>query len=214
MLGFLFTDPLQFLIWAAALVSAVTVHEFAHAWTAVRLGDPTPKLQGRLTLNPLAHLDPLGTLMLLLVRFGWGKPVVFDPYNLKNPRRDAAVISLAGPAANLLLASILSVLLRIATSPFSAQYLLAGLIPPFIMLNVVLAIFNLIPVHPLDGGKILVGLLPHRDATKVDLFMSKYGIFILILLVFPIFGTSFVFSIISPVINFLLKIYIPGTSLS
>src|SRR3990167_3483958 len=179
MLGFLFTDPLQFLIWAAALVSAVTVHEFAHAWTAVRLGDPTPKLQGRLTLNPLAHLDPLGTLMLLLVRFGWGKPVVFDPYNLKNPRRDAAVISLAGPAANLLLASILSVLLRIATSPFSAQYLLA-----------------------------------HRDATKVDLFMSKYGIFILILLVFPIFGTSFVFSIISPVINFLLKIYIPGTSLS
>lgn len=214
MLGFLQTDPLVFLVWAIALISAVTVHEFAHAWTAVRLGDPTPKLQGRLTLNPLAHLDPLGTLMLLLVRFGWGKPVQFDPFNLENPRRDAAVISLAGPASNLILASVLSIVLRFAQTPFSPFAGLAVFIPPFIMLNVVLAIFNLIPVHPLDGGKILVGLLPPRDALKVDLFMQKYGIFILIILIFPLFGTSPVFTIISPVINFLLGIYIPGTSLS
>lgn len=214
MIGFLFSDPLLFLIWAAALISAVTIHEFAHAWTAVKLGDPTPRLQGRLTLNPLAHLDPLGTLMLLLVRFGWGKPVQFDPFNLKNPRRDAAVISLAGPASNLLLASLLSIILRLVSMPFSGLTILSALIPPFIMLNVVLAIFNLVPVHPLDGGKILVGLLPPSDAARVDLFMNRYGIFILILLIFPMFGTSFVFSIISPVINFLLGIYIPGTSLS
>jgi Zn-dependent protease len=204
MLDLLYSNPLLFLIWAAALVTAVTIHEFAHAATAVRLGDPTPKLQGRLTLNPLAHLDPLGTLMLLLVRFGWGRPVQFDPFNLENPRRDAAIISLAGPASNLLLAGVLSIILRLTNSPF---------IPPFIVLNVVLAIFNLIPVHPLDGGKILVGLLPPLDAGKVDLFMQRYGIFILILLIFPVFGTSFVFTIISPIINFLLEIYIPGTNL-
>lgn len=214
MLEFLFSNPVLFLIWAAALISAVTIHEFAHAWTAVKLGDPTPKLQGRLTLNPLAHLDPLGTLMLLLIRFGWGKPVQFDPFNLKNPRRDAAIISLAGPASNLLLASALSLLLRLFQSPFSPFAFFAALIPPFIMLNVVLAVFNLVPVHPLDGGKILVGLLPPRDAVKVDLFMQQYGIFILILLVFPVFGSSFVFSFISPIINFLLGIYIPGTTLS
>lgn len=209
MLGYLFSDPLLFLVWAMALISAVTVHEFAHALTAVRLGDPTPKLQGRLTLNPLAHLDPLGTLMLLLVRFGWGKPVQFDPFNLENPRRDSAIISLAGPASNLLLASILSVILRISIMPFSPIAFITPYIPPFIMLNVVLAIFNLIPVHPLDGGKILVGLLPTRNAAHADIFMQKYGIYILILLIFPFFGGSLVFSILSPVINFLLSIYIP-----
>lgn len=210
MLGYLFSDPLLFLIWAIALISAVTVHEFAHALTAVRLGDPTPRLQGRLTLNPLAHLDPLGTLMLLLVRFGWGKPVQFDPFNLENPRRDSAIISLAGPASNLFLASVLSVILRISIMPFSPISFLSAYIPPFIMLNVVLATFNLIPVHPLDGGKILLALLPARDAARADIFMQKYGIFVLILLIFPIFGSSLVFSILSPVINFLLSIYIPS----
>ena len=103
MLGVLFNNPLSFLFWLVALAMAITIHEFAHAYTADRLGDPTPRLQGRLTLNPLAHLDPLGTLMLLLVRFGWGKPVQFDPFNLKNPRKDGALISLAGPASNLLI---------------------------------------------------------------------------------------------------------------
>ncbi len=205
MLGFLFSDPVLFIVWALALTLAVTIHEFAHAWAAVKLGDPTPKLQGRLTLNPLSHLDPLGTLMLLFFRFGWGKPVTFDPFNLENPRRDTALISLAGPASNLILASLLAILLRITG---------ITLIQPFIMLNVVLAIFNLIPVHPLDGGKILVGLLPPSDAANLDDFMNKYGIFILILLVFPIFGTSPALTIISPIINFLLNIYIPGTTVS
>ncbi len=210
MIGYLFSDPLQFLFWAAALVSAVTVHEFAHAWTAVRLGDPTPRLQGRLTLNPLAHLDPLGTLMLLLVRFGWGRPVQFDPFNLENPRRDTAIISLAGPASNLILASALSVILRISLMPFSGIAFLAPFIPPFIMLNVVLAIFNLVPVHPLDGGKILVALLPPKEAAQVDAIMHRYGMFILIILIFPVFGSSPVFAILSPIIDFLLSVYIPG----
>jgi len=99
-----FSNPLLLILWLAALIIAVTIHEFAHAFAADRLGDPTPKLMGRLTLNPLAHLDVLGTLMLLIARFGWGKPVQFDPFNLRHPRRDSAIISLSGPVANFLLA--------------------------------------------------------------------------------------------------------------
>src|SRR5688572_2528428 len=113
MLGDLFNNPLSFFLWLVALTIAITIHEFAHAYTADRLGDPTPRLQGRLTLNPLAHLDPMGTLMMLLVRFGWGKPVQFDPFNLRNPRRDGAIISLAGPVSNFLLATLCSILLHI-----------------------------------------------------------------------------------------------------
>ena len=146
----LINDPLLLLIWLGALLSAITVHEFAHAFAADKLGDPTPRLQGRLTLNPLAHLDPVGTLMLILFRFGWGMPVQFDPYNLVDPKRDGAIISVAGPAANLILAGILSVIARL-----SSLYFLS-ILTPFIMLNVILAIFNLVPIHPLDGGKILL----------------------------------------------------------
>lgn len=210
MLNFLFSDPVSFLVWVAALLSAITVHEFAHAWMAVRLGDPTPKLQGRLTLNPIAHLDPIGTLMLLLVRFGWGKPVQFDPFNLENPRRDSALISLAGPFSNILLATIFSLLLRLSVTFGTGIPLIATLAPPFILLNVILAVFNMIPVHPLDGGKILVGILPPREAAQADRFMKQYGIFIVLLMVFPIFGSSPVFTILNPIINLLMGIYIPG----
>lgn len=214
MLTYLFTNPLFFVVWALSMLTAITIHEFAHAWMAVRLGDPTPKLQGRLTLNPLAHLDPMGTLLLLLIRFGWGKPVQFDAYNLQNPRRDTAIISLAGPVSNLLLATVLSIILRVVSQPFSPFFFLSHFIPPFIYLNIILAIFNLIPIHPLDGGKILVGLLPHRDAVKVDLFLKQYGIFLLVLLIFPLWGgVSPVLQLISPVINFLLNIFIPNSTI-
>src|SRR3989338_8810889 len=149
---------METLYFLFGLIIAITVHEFAHALLADRLGDPTPRSQGRLTLNPLAHLDPVGTLMLLLFRFGWGKPVIFDPYTLAHPRRDAGIISLAGPASNILLATILALSLRFLPLP--------QLLSPFfyitILLNITLAVFNLIPVYPLDGEKILAALLP-RD---------------------------------------------------
>lgn len=202
MLSTLFESPLFFLIWVASLLVAITIHEFSHALAADRLGDPTPRLQGRLTLNPLAHLDPIGTIMIIIASFGWGKPVQFDPYNLKNPRRDAALISVAGPISNILLASVLSLLFRLTNSPF---------LIPFIVLNVSLAVFNLVPIHPLDGGKILIGLVTPDLARDLDRFLSRYGMFLLLFLILPIFsGRSLVSIIISPVISFLLSLYIPG----
>ncbi len=221
MTGELFNNPLGFVFWAVALVVAITIHEYAHAYAAERLGDPTPRLMGRLTLNPLAHLDPLGTLMLLIARFGWGKPVQFDPFNLRNPRRDSAIISLAGPVSNLVLALICSVLLNIL---FRSRFLLLdnwiigllvnlviALLQPIIILNVVLAIFNLVPIHPLDGFKIVGGVLPPEYA-KQWYELEPYGMIFLLFLVFPIFGgTSPISTIISPIINLILSLLMPVT---
>lgn len=214
MLDFLFTDPRMFLFWIVALVVAVTIHEFSHALAADRLGDPTPRVQGRLTLNPLAHLDPLGTLMLLLVRFGWGRPVQFDPYNLANPRRDAAVISFAGPASNLVLATLLSVFFRFSVNFNQVPLLVFEILAPVIYLNVLLAVFNLVPVHPLDGGKILVGLLPAESAAVWDRFLQQYGLILLLFILLPFFGgTSLVSIIIGPTVGFILNLLLPAGGL-
>lgn len=223
MIGSLFNNPLSFFFWLVALIIAITIHEFAHAYAADRLGDPTPRLQGRLTLNPLAHLDPLGTLMLLLVRFGWGKPVQFDPFNLRHPRRDSAIISLAGPVSNFLLAGLCAVLLNLlvdarltllSSSVLGAMaYVLSVLLQPVIVLNVVLGVFNLIPIHPLDGFKIVEGILPAEYA-KQWRELESYGMIFLLFLVFPIFGgASPVSRIISPVIDFILSLLLSGTQL-
>jgi len=216
MLNYLFTNPLYFFIWIAALLSAITVHEFAHAWTSNRLGDPTARLQGRVTLNPLAHLEPLGTLMLLLFRFGWGKPVPFDPFNLRHPRRDSAIISFAGPAADLILATVLAIIIRLAHLTVVPQiaYNLELILTPFIVLATTLAIFNLIPIHPLDGGKILIGLLPEKLAYQWDKTLDRLGFFIIIFLLIPLFGGySLVSLIISPIINLILSLLLPGAPL-
>lgn len=189
--------------WLIALIIAITIHEFSHAFAAEHLGDPTPRLMGRLTLNPLAHLDPLGTLLMLFTRFGWGKPVQFDPFNLKDPRKDAALISLAGPVSNLLLAAVLALVLRfVPTSIFS---LLSSVFLPVIFMNVGLAVFNLIPIHPLDGFKVIGGILPEslaRDWYQLE----NYGMFLLIMILLPFGSFSLVQTIIMPPINFILKI--------
>lgn len=207
-----------------ALAVAITVHEAAHAWMADRLGDPTPRLMGRLSLNPIVHYDSVGTTLLLITvllayrgivpfPFGWAKPVPFDPYNLANPKRDSALISLAGPVSNLLIASIASILLRISFGPFSYLNFLSSALYPLIVLNVALAIFNLIPIHPLDGGKVLVGILPSKYSGSIDAFLTRYGILILFFLIFPFGGASFLGMIISPVISFFLNLFIPGYSM-
>lgn len=207
MIESLFQSPLLFLLSTASIIAAITIHEFSHAWAADRLGDPTPRLQGRLTLNPLAHLDPIGTIMLVLFRFGWGKPVVFDPFNLKNPRRDAMLIGLAGPVSNLLTAITASLLIRLL--PFSHLAIVA--IQPFLIISVVLAIFNLVPIHPLDGGKIMTGLLPRDLAMEWEAIMRQWGFIILIFLIIPFGGASPVFYLIGPVIGLILNLLLPGS---
>src|SRR3989344_2523293 len=174
---------LEVLIWAGALLIAVTIHEFAHAFIADKLGDTTPGMQGRISLNPLRHLDPIGTLMLILFRFGWGKPVQFDPFNLRHPKRDSALIALAGPAS-----------------------MLAVLAVPLILMNITLAIFNFLPVPPLDGAKVLYGILPMEWAEEYNHFMKDYGMILLILLIIPIGGRSIAINLILPVINFLVQL--------
>lgn len=197
---------------------AITIHEAAHAWMSDRLGDPTARLMGRLSLNPIKHLDLYGTvlvpLFLILARspfvFGWAKPVMFDPYNLKNPKKDGALIALSGPVSNMILALIFSLILRFGGGVFFPINFLAILIIYMITINITLAVFNLIPIHPLDGGKIFLGLLPDKDAEEADRFMQRYGLIILLFLIFPIFGgRSPLYSLISPIIGFLLNFLIP-----
>lgn len=211
MLNTLLKDPISFVITFLSLIIAITIHEFAHAWAADRLGDPTPRAQGRLTLNPLAHLDPIGTLLILFAPIGWGKPVQFDPYNLENPRRDAALISLAGPLSNILLATVFALFLDYLFHSGGITEIWGQVLADMIILNVSLAVFNLVPIHPLDGGKILIALLPDNLASDWDRFLHQYGMYILILLIFPIFGHgSLLFSFISPLIHLIISLLVPG----
>jgi Zn-dependent protease len=223
MIAQLFNNPLAFVFWLAALIVAITIHEYAHALAADRLGDPTPRLQGRLTLNPLAHLDPVGTLMLLFVRFGWGKPVQFDPFNLRHPKRDSAIISLAGPISNFLVAIVCAIFIQLL---FNARltlisnavtgsfiYLFIGLLQPIIILNIMLGVFNLIPIHPLDGFKIVEGILPDTYAGQWK-ELEPYGMIFLLFLVFPIFGSvSPINRVITPIIDGILSILLPGSGI-
>lgn len=207
------------ILQAVAFLAALTFHEFAHAAAADRLGDPTPRVQGRLTLNPIAHIDLFGTILLPLfliltrapILFGWAKPVMFDPYNLTNPRRDAAIISFAGPLANLILAIVSSVLLHTSLFYNVGGDIAINFLYQFVFINVVLAIFNLVPVHPLDGGKILIGLLPEDIADQWDRILQQYGTIILLFLIFPIFGgQAIIWNIIGPTIKLLIGLLLPA----
>ncbi len=161
-------------------VPSITVHEFAHAVVAHTLGDRTPQRHGRLTLNPLAHLDPIGTLCLLFAGFGWAKPVPVTTWDLRHPRLAECLIALAGPASNLLLAWLTLWLYTHATTKPSpeASLLLAGF-----SLNVTLAVFNMLPVPPLDGGHLIANLIPERHRARYEALLP-YGILIVLLMVF------------------------------
>ncbi len=160
----MFPDISQLLIMAPAFIFALTFHEFAHAWSANKLNDPTAKNEGRLTLNPLVHLDPVGTIMLFVVGFGWARPVPVNPRNLQNPRQDMMWIALAGPCSNVLLAFALG-WLYYNTAPTSEMMSIFRAMLQFgVYINLVLCFFNLLPIPPLDGSRIITGLLPQEQA--------------------------------------------------
>ena len=166
-----------------ALLIALTVHEYAHARAAVMLGDPTPRLMGRLTLNPVAHLDPIGLIMLWLFKFGWAKPVPINPSYFKNYRQDMVVVSLAGPVSNMVLALLTAFLIGILAK---MQLLSGGWVKVLWMTytyNIILAIFNLVPIPPLDGSKVLASILPGQQGRIFDQ-LEQYGPFILMGLVY------------------------------
>lgn len=175
------------------LVIAFTLHELAHAWVADQLGDPTPRRMGRLTLNPLAHLDPIGSLLLVFAGFGWAKPVMTNPYNFRNgPRLGMALVAAAGPAANLLMAIVAAIPFRVGLLALNTRALtpIGGVLPTpalflfdFILINIYLMLFNLLPIGPLDGLKVLSGFAP-REWDQALHVLEQWGMFILMALVF------------------------------
>ncbi|MFA4880907.1 MAG: site-2 protease family protein [Candidatus Doudnabacteria bacterium] len=178
------SEPIMFLAWLVAMAISVTLHEFAHALSAYLQGDATAKYSGRLSLNPLRHLDLWGTLMLLLVGFGWGKPVPYNPYNLRNQKWGPSIVALAGPGANLFLILFFGLILKILVvgGVLDVGNMLYILIEMIIILNAVWFTFNLIPIPPLDGSKLLFAILPRRfDHWKI--FLAVRGPLILIFLI-------------------------------
>jgi len=199
----------RFLILIPPILFAVTIHEVAHGWVAWRLGDPTAKIMGRLTLNPVRHLDPFGTLVFFLTQtIGWAKPVPVNPMNLQNPKQDMVWVSLAGPLSNLVMAALSAFFVRSLIRPLSLLVPDAILTPIVYMgilsvqLNIGLAVFNLIPIPPLDGSKVLIGLLP-KDLAYRFAALEKWGFVLLLLLVF----TGVAGNIIVPLVFYLNRIF-------
>ncbi|MGH7825612.1 MAG: site-2 protease family protein [Candidatus Binatia bacterium] len=213
----------QIALWAIPVLTAIVFHEVAHGWVAYRLGDSTAARMGRLTLNPIAHIDLFGTVLLPLLLivanspflFGYAKPVPVNFQNLRNPKRDMIWVALAGPATNLLLALCAVVFLKLALPVFTAaagggaQSAMVGFFAPVafmarnaVIINVVLAVFNALPLPPLDGGRVLVGLLPEPHSSVVAR-VEPFGFLILIVLLM----TRTLETIIGPPIDYLLNFY-------
>jgi Zn-dependent protease len=193
LLGLLRDDPLTFLLLSVSLLGAISLHEFAHAYAADLQGDRLPRAMGRVSLNPARHLDVLGTLMIFLVGFGWGKPVEFRPQALSSKRFGAAIVALAGPAMNLALA-LVGAFAFVASRNASVSGTLTLFFGLFASINILLAVFNLVPLPPLDGSRLLTIFLP-PSRQNIIYFLDRYGFIILLALVF--FGG---FTLLEPVI--------------
>lgn len=178
----MFTDLQSLLITLPAILLALTVHEFAHGWAADRLGDPTARLSGRLTLAPLAHIDWFGLLLLVFAGWGWAKPVPINPYNFRRPKQGMLYTALAGPLSNLLFAVVTAIAIGLSVKFGLRGGIVLEMLQALCEINIVLAVFNMIPVPPLDGSRILAGLLPDRGSSLIWR-LEQYGPIILIVLV-------------------------------
>lgn len=194
----------KFGFFVVSVIIAITVHEFAHAWSAYKLGDQTANFHKRLNLNPLNHLDPIGTLFIFLVGFGWGKPTPFNPWNLKNPRRDSAIISISGPISNFLMAAAAAILFHLVPEGLKFKY---DFLAMFVQLNILLGLFNLVPISPLDGFKVVGGLLP-RSMYPTWAQTEQNGYLLLLFLVF--FARDILFGFIAIPGRFLLSLLLGG----
>lgn len=199
-----------FLLYLPGLLVALTVHEFSHGYVSYKLGDPTPKVQGRLSLNPLRHIDPIGFIMMILFRFGWCKPVQCNPFYFKDRKKGMMWVALAGPLANFSFALVAALLFGVLTlflptqiilNPTLIQVLLGVLI-----YNVNLGLFNLIPIAPLDGSKVLEGLLPTDLSYRYQEIMNRYGILLLLALMFTGAYRYIIGPLAGASLNFLLRI--------
>lgn len=191
---------MEFLFVIIILIMSVVIHEVSHGYAALALGDSTAKYEGRLTLNPISHLDPVGSVLIPLMGYflggfiiGWAKPVPFNPYNLKNTRWGEALVAMAGPISNILIALIFGLIIRSAVITSVPFLNLAGFV---VLINITLAVFNLMPVPPLDGSKILFALLPYKWH-QLRVSMEQYGLILVLIFVF------FIWQILSPIIGIL-----------
>jgi Zn-dependent protease len=192
----------EVLSWFVILIVSLSIHEAAHAWAADRLGDPSARMLGRLTLNPVSHVDPIGTILFPLVAvmtnlpiLGWAKPVPVNTHNLRHPRRDFAFVAAAGPASNILIALVATVALALLDPVLGYGPLTPrGLLVRAVNLNVILAVFNMIPVPPLDGGNVLAGFVPESAARVIDA-LRPWGFLIL----YALLLTGLLFTFVSPI---------------
>jgi len=203
-------DLIGLIFYLAILLMSIVIHEFAHGWMAFRLGDSTAQYYGRLTLNPIKHLDFWGSFLVPLVLyffsggtmvFGWAKPVPYNPHNLRDQRYGTAKVAFAGPAANLLVALIFGLALRFVPIPILISTGLGQVFGLIVFLNILLAIFNLVPLPPLDGSKILFTFLP-RSLDNLRIFLEHYGMFILLFFIF------FAFQWILPVVFWIYQLIV------
>jgi Zn-dependent protease len=196
LLSLLFKSPIEAIVFIIGIVVAITVHECAHAWTAYKLGDDTPFLMGRVTLNPLAHLDPVGSIAFLLLGFGWGKPVVYNPLRLSR-KSDELLIALAGPLSNIICAIALN-LLAFGMAHLASPFINVEFLQLAAGINVILAAFNMIPIPPLDGSSIVAYFWPEYRS----LVGGQIGLVILLALIFlPVGGGHLLNTIMTPILH-------------